>query len=376
MIYFDNLQVSSMQSTHNVKETVAGILEVAGIHALDSYEAPYLLEDEAASGVWSRDGNEWEATASGVIAVANAEGAVVVDLDIPDGGSVLFGNGDSSSISQGIGVKRNGGSLQFIDEEETVYLSAPLPVNDGRLRVVVNEVTSYRLEIEHKIVIVYQGYRFVAAQAFIREDDVSSELVFLKASGAMTFDLHIDEFARLSLSHSVDPGETPQAALNRAIQGLALNLMARYNGRAFLSQPRPGRAVDVDLSAYEHYSSTKRQYDYDARSSRVRAVSAYPEAEFVDRSASDEVGGQFEIVSNPNVITLAGASAEAERIQDLSDEKGETLIMEGPSCIVIEPGDLVTIDGEYWIADHCDRKIGTNGAHMSSVLFRKYTGVS
>jgi hypothetical protein len=262
-----------------------------------------------------------------------------------------------------------------------VYQSLQLPLSDkgvpypGKFRIILHEVTTHKLEIEYKLVLVYQGLKFVGAQAFYRENDESTELMYIRnrtEGVAFTFNITVEEFATPALEHSVDPGETPQASLNRATMGLAYKMAARYNTHVKFLKSIPGQSPILDLSNYRDLSAVQKVYNYDERYSRVRTVSAYPEAEYVDPVASDEAGGQFVITSNPNIITLKGAAAEAERLQNLSDSQGEKLSIEGPSCLILEPDDLVTIDLENWVVVQGDRRIGQNGSHISSVQLRKY----
>ncbi|MGB2820936.1 MAG: hypothetical protein WBF17_08145 [Phycisphaerae bacterium] len=382
MIYFDNLQAYSTISTHNITEAIAGIFEAANAHVVETRERAYFLGDGSAHDTWSRIGNVWDTTGASTIAAAASEGAIVVDVSLPNHGTILFGAGQTQIPTYGIGVRIYDGVLQFVDQAGTPYQKVQLPVadlkirNEGDFRIVLHEVTTSKLEIEYKVIVVYQGLRFVGAQAFLRENDASTQLVYLKHSEAGKFTLTIQEFSTPALEHSLDPGETPQSSLSRVIKGLTIKMVARYNTHIKITRPIPGMTAIMDLSGYRDLSSAVREHNYDARYSRIRAVSAYPEAEYIDTRASDEVGGQFAIVSNPNIITIEGASAEAERAQNVSDSEAETLSIEGPSCLILEPDDLITIDGENWIAIEGDRRIGADGSHMSSVRFRKYTGVA
>jgi len=382
MIYFDNLQAYSTTSTHNITEAISGVLEAANIHTVESRERTYLLNDGASYGTWTRNGNTWTTSGASTLAAATAEGAIVVDVSIPDHGTILFGAGSTQVPTYGIGVRIYGSNLQFVDETGTPYQKILLPVTElglraeGDFRIILNEITTSKLEIEYKIIVVYQGLRFVGAQAFLRDNDASTQLVYLKDSTNGSFVLTVQEFAAPALEHSLDPGETPQASLARVTMGLTFKLAARYNTHIKLTRPLAGLSAVMDLSNYRDLSSLIRNYNYDARYSRVRTVSAYPEAEFIDTVASDEVGGQFTITSNPNIITIEGTAAEARRVQNVSDSEAESITVEGPSCIIIEPDDLIAIDGENWIAIEGDRRISADGSHVSSVKFRKYMDVA
>jgi len=392
MIYFDNLQAYATISTHNIAEAIAGVLEVANVHTVHTRERPYLLDDGSSSGEWSRAGNVWTTTGANdtAIAVAESEGAIVVDAIFPDNGTLLFGAGGTHVPTYGIGINLIAmtpfvTNLRFVDQDGTIYQSLLLyPSDTGsppaeKFRVILHEVTTAKLEIEYKLIIVYQGLRFLAAQAFFRESDQSTELVYIKnnvTAEPSSFSLWIQEFAAPALEHSVDPGETPQASFGRVTMGLTYKMAARYDTSVRLMRPVAGMTPNLDLTDYRELSSVTKTYNYDKRYSRIRTVSAYPEAEYIDPNASDQVGGQFAITSNPNVITMKGAAAEAERAQNISDSEAEVITIEGPSSLVLEPDDLVTVDNENWIVTSGDRIIGANGTHMSSVQLRKYTGVS
>jgi hypothetical protein len=392
MIYFDNLQGYATNSTHNIAEAIAGVLEVANVHTVQTRERAYLLANFGTSGNWERFDNYWVSDGVSIepIAAAEAEGGVVIDVAIPDDGVILFGSGGTHAPIYGLGIAiteidASTTVLRFVDQDNNIYQSLELPPAsqdyppENFFRVVLHEITTSRLEIQHKLIVVYRGLTFVAAQAFYRENDESTELVYLKNNSVgspLTFRLIVQEFATPALEHSADPGETPQASFSRVTTGLAYKMAARYNRSVNLMRPVPGMSPVMDLSDYRDLSSVTKSFNYDKRMSRIRAVSAYPEAEFIDPQASDQAGGQFALTSNPNIITLEGAAAEAERVQNVSDSEAETIMIEGPSSLVLEPDDLVTVDNENWITTSGDRIIGQNGSHMSSVQLRKYTGAS
>ena len=392
MIYFDNLQAFATISTHPLSEAIMGVLEVANVHKFQTRERPYLLNDGASSGTWLREGNYWSCDGSIVdtLAVCETEGGIVVDILFPDNGVVLFGEGGTSVPTYGIGVNiiSTGpytGSIRFVDQDDTIYQSVPITSNiygtpcDGNYRIVLHEITTAKLEIDYKLIVVYQGLRFLAAQAFYRENDRSTELMYIRNNHTghpSYFHVYVQEFSTPALEHSVDPGETPQASFSRVTTGLSYKMAARYDTSVNIMRPRAGMEVDIDLTDYRELSSITKIYNYDKRYSRIRAVSAYPEAEYIDPVASDQVGGQFAVTSNPNIITMKGAATEAERAQNVSDSEAEVITIEGPSCLIMEPDDLVTVDNQNWIVISGDRVIGPNGTHMSSVQLRKYTGAS
>lgn len=371
MIYFDDLQCYQSKLSLSMAEAIAGMLTVAGVHEHIYEPRDMYLDDGEVSGVFSRSGNTITSTSEGSVWIMKAGGSLVVDVDMSGSVELFMGNGDIAEPANVLGMRVSSGSLEIFDGDGVVS-RWPVSSSSG-LRAVFSEIKTYKLEIDYKIVAVYIGDLLLTAHAIQRESDTSSRhLGILTLSSGGSIEIYASDLGSPMRYASVDPGEPVAAGLSRLVKGLPITMFARYSGAVKFYAPKPRESV-ADLSGYIDYAKTVAiQKNWRALAGVVRAVSALPEAEYIDRSIVDLVGAQIVVASNPNITTFQGTLSEAERVQDTTEEAFKTLNVTGFACPVLEPGDIITAVSETWIHDSSDLSIGTRGAFSGRFIAREY----
>lgn len=363
-VQFDNAMITNHRFNDSLAEAISGVLNIAGIHN-NEYDQKPLNES---SGVFTVTGQSVSAAGAGSFLLCEIENNVLVEGTFTQGMGVMF---TTTLGGSGCGVRYYGNQLEFVDDGGTVLYEHE--IRGTRLRVGHFEVTDFKGDLLYKIVSVWSGDLFLASHYFTNSSDFATELYIEALSPGTINDITLDDIDIPARAVTVDASEQIQAALNRLFQTeskLPIHLFCRYSGAGKFLINRNRDAI-ADVSAYSaHAERRTRVRDWSVLRSYVRAVSAWPEADYLDGDIADAVGPAYFIAQNPNITTVDAALEEARRVQDSTEGKHRRLNLTGFALPIIEPGDHLTVDGEKWVLETQDIKFSRDGKLGGNMVFR------
>lgn len=142
---------------------------------------------------------------------------------------------------------------------------------------------------------------------------------------------------------SVDPGESAATGLSRVTAHTALKLLARYDGSVRLHiggyhspdwTVDPGRTITLQKRHVVYWQS------------HVRTVGALHEA---DTFRPGNQGHIFSTQNDPNALTTSETETKGEHLHKKIEESSRQLTIQLPPNVLLEPGDIVTVDGDNWL---------------------------
>jgi hypothetical protein len=169
---------------------------------------------------------------------------------------------------------------------------------------------------------------------------------------------------------TLDPGEAPMQALNRAIGERYIRHFMRNDGTLMVLRPDQ-QSPEWIIEASERTDVDLRQ-DFRAITTQVRVWSAYAYSDFVDESNMRVYGRRFKEVNNPNVYTEDEAAVEAESIFHETRAGSERISFTMPFSPFIEPEDMIQVpEGKYFV-ESFSVEVASNSIKLS-IDGRKYT---
>lgn len=183
--------------------------------------------------------------------------------------------------------------------------------------------------------------------------------------------LHIPELSEFVDWISIDPGEVPLRALERAIEGQYIKYFVRFNGRLRAWLPK---ATESAMSLDDESQIFERERSFDLRNikTHIRQLGAYAQAEYVRPDLIAKYGHRFVEVSNPYLMTeaecLKQAALTIKRLEEESDVEAITVYYSP----ILEPED-------HYISPTGDRIISARSIEyrpskaIEEITGRKYT---
>lgn len=118
-------------------------------------------------------------------------------------------------------------------------------------------------------------------------------------AGVVYSDLRIANLGETIAWSSLDPGEYPMAAIQRAIEDRYIKAWMRWNGK--LKAYSPGsRSVSLTVSA-NHEFNYQINTDYHQGFSHIRLLGAFQWVQVVDTALSQEMGNRFQELNNTSL---------------------------------------------------------------------------
>lgn len=138
--------------------------------------------------------------------------------------------------------------------------------------------------------------------------------------------LHIPQMTNFVDWISLDPGEAPLRALERAIEGQYVKYFIRYNGEVRAWIPRQTDSEHTYTATFDRSQSV----DLKDLKTHVRQLGAYEQAEYVRADLVRKYGHRFTELSNPFLITeqecLIQAELAIKRMEEEADIESFTAI--------------------------------------------------
>lgn len=349
---FERFQCHSDRRLVDQKHAIEYVLAFAGILDLSADKAVFdtgLLSnyEDYDTGVWS-DGLGAASGSSGWYPCTHTTeiaGSFSATFTKTGQGGFMFA-GDSSDTFHTIWWNNtNVGVSQITDGAETVLTSVPC-TESGEADVTVGVYYQSHTSID-TIDDITAGLWFddklLLAFAFPHIEN-NGKLGFAQNDDwEGTFqDLTIYDAHTIVPWTSVDPGESAATGLSRVTAYTKLKLLARYDGsvRLYLGGYHvPDWTVPVDRSI-----QIQQQFNVYWQS-HLRTVGALHE---VDTFREGNQGHVFSVQNDPNALTSAETELKGARLHKSVEENAESAIVTMPPNVLLEPGDIVELDGLDW----------------------------
>lgn len=168
------------------------------------------------------------------------------------------------------------------------------------------------------------------------------------ADGAAEYaNIYVPELSRITNWMTLDPGETPGGGLERAIgQDYNLKYFVRFDGTLRAWKPKEASSV-LTLETGDMFTSARRR-DWRRIATHIRQIGGWHEVELYRDDLYDDYMHRFEEVTNENLLSEAECNAEGIRALYRAEEEFETINLEGPAVVFLEPEDVVTL-GDYGV---------------------------
>jgi len=160
-------------------------------------------------------------------------------------------------------------------------------------------------------------------------------------------DLRIAELTEVLPVMTMDAGETPLGALQRAIGRRHIRYFMRFNGvlRAWRPKAQATALTRAATAVYSHGESVDRRQVV----SHWRQVGAWDMADAYDADLMAAIGHRFHLDENPDLMTEDECEAEAAYNLDAIKENAHGLQADFPMMVFLEPEDRLTITPSDWL---------------------------
>jgi len=183
-------------------------------------------------------------------------------------------------------------------------------------------------------------------------------------------DLRIPELTEVPEVVTLDVGETPGGALQRALGRRHINYYVRFEGGLRAWRPKVV-ASSLTLGTGDVSAHTEA-IDRRGLVSHWRQVGAWDSADAFDEDLLEQIGHRFHKDDNPDLMTQEDCQTEAEHSLVRAQEYAHQLQADMPFCVLLEPEDRLTIDGEEWLLTSVTVKL-LAGALEAGASLREYT---
>lgn len=183
-------------------------------------------------------------------------------------------------------------------------------------------------------------------------------------------DLRIPELTSSLAILTMDVGETPLGALQRALGRRHINYFVRWNGqmRAWRPKAQDSTATISASRVYDH----NEQRDRRGLVSHWRQIGAWDVADAYDETLMASIGHRFHKDDNPDLMSESECETEADQNLVRAKEYAHTLDTDTPTMIFTEPEDRVTIRDNEWILTSYGFQVQAGALPMSG-SWREYT---
>jgi hypothetical protein len=166
-----------------------------------------------------------------------------------------------------------------------------------------------------------------------------------EAQNLLVDNFRISEMHRIVDWATVDIGNSPGSGMTQAIGTTRVRYMCRYDNT--LKMWRPGnRSTDWTAEEGRALKEDTRK-DINA-TTHVRVQAAIHEADGFDESGGMDRGHNFLLYNDPNIMTERESWFEAYRVLHDAKERAHVSRFILPPNYLIEPYDVISIDGVLW----------------------------
>jgi hypothetical protein len=344
-----------------VEDAFKSLTAYAGIHsqAFDDYDLDW--DTAGASGTWSEVDNVITGTGDGA---AQWYWMTTTQTDNPSSFRLTTTkNGDRGAIM--FHYRLDGGDTYYsiprtynTDAELTLQVKRYLSPDGGGLTIV-----SMLFDGEVALCTVFYG-------DVPGVDDESTMLLGVWGSDTVTFtDLRIPELHEELPVISLDVGETPLGALQRAIGRRRIHYRMRFNGS--LKANRIKASSNTRTISDSNIDSYTEVHDKKVHASHYRQVGAYEWADQYDTDLLQQIGHRFRKDDNPDLMDYSDCYQEAEQSLNRMAEYAHAARVSFPYSPLQETEDRMSIKSKDWILSgySITREAG---ALTCSGEFRKY----
>ncbi len=408
MLKFKNLTVSNQRYTINAFEGIRHIARAVNIRDAIGADGDY-TDPPLYQGVYSKRGESWfwrDKDTEKLI--AHGAGNMVIDVYLPVGGHLLLRWRDSSAFSlvkDWVDIYHSHANANYYDisywwrdrsrwpnEMDKIVLSTTFYVahQNSKIRVAFSEQTDTEGNVTGRTLSIYENKFCVGTIHLKPQEAVDSShcSVAIKKepfTDDLLFMVHIDELCEPVEYMSIDSGETISTALSRLISEQLVLIMSAEglllvhkpgppptyifrDGLVFIAHADRGyKGYEIGGTEYYHLVTIEERYDYNAYPSKVRLRSAYPEADAISATVADNFGPNFMLADNPDIVSMAGAKAEASRQLGILLGQAEARNITGPLCPLVHVEDAVYVPGGgVFLVDSI--RAGIKGGQFQGVL--------
>ena len=184
--------------------------------------------------------------------------------------------------------------------------------------------------------------------------------MFIESTGSTTVRFMRYDIDRPVSYLTVDVTEAAQEAVARAVSSWPILYFGRYDGSVKVRRmDTDGDAVMVDLDPYEDLSPSRAEViSHQDILTRVRVSGALPENEASNTALASKYLLRFDVFQNPEVISQEAALVEAQRIMRSNIRQSRPISLSWHMLPVLEPYDVVTIDGVRHIFSNATYDVG------------------
>lgn len=187
-------------------------------------------------------------------------------------------------------------------------------------------------------------------------------------SSTITYDeISIPQMTEFADWISLDPGESPQRALERAIEGRYVKYFVRWDGRLRAWIPKATNSV------YTYTTMLNRERRFDARElkTHVRLLGAYTQAEYIRRDLISKYGHRFAELANPYIMTEEECYRQAVLSVKRMEEAADVVKLDVLYNPILEPEDHIIAEDDR-IIDNRSVSYGLPQV-KEGMTVRKYT---
>lgn len=183
-------------------------------------------------------------------------------------------------------------------------------------------------------------------------------------------DLRVPELTDILAIATLDVGETPLGALERALGRRHINYFVRWDGTLRAWRPK----AQTSAHTFAVGDTYVRQERVDRRSlvSHVRQIGAWDWADAYDQDLLEAIGHRFAKDENPDLMTESQCQTEADQLLVRTKEYAHQMQAEVPTQVFLEPEDRITLNSDSWIVSQFSIEISAGGMLMQLAV-REYT---
>jgi len=363
MITFDNLRLNTTNYTHDLLEGIELICNAVMIDEITGYNDELMMS--VVNGSWASASTASEFTqftGSGLVEIAEVNGATVSYFYLQSNVGVWFGDGES-----GVGFQITDTQIKFRNYSSVIVQLPVVPDFGEIFKVVYTIELNSNLALVFHAVSVYNGERLLGSCAFEVTD--IPEYLLISSTDPATFLALRHSLSRPTTYLTIDVSESPQESLARLISGFDIDYRGRYDGSVIAWRWDNGMNVVADVSEYSNLApAVSQRIVHQGIITRARVSGALPENEHIDLTNAAKHLLRFMVFQNPEIVSKEDAAIEAERIVSKTLRESHPLILEWHTLPIIEPGDIVLVDGVRYVFAGASYQIGINMYGTATLL--------
>lgn len=373
MIHFGNSLIFCNQQPITVRDVYRMCAAFGGIHEVrfgKDQQNPWLKTAD----MWTGLEGEWIITADGLICY-NYDGVATSIWSKEMTGGVIM-----PSSSQIDFYAQPNVNIYFMGIPNYTYYAVRLTdsatevyrMNQGQLSLLCSMPIGLAVGSLSKVSVIYRIYQYSAD----KDDKWMQVVVYIDDQHVLS---HADRLTNITLGNqmgwrldgvnsvlewtlpyhpvfnipvewvSIDPDETPMAAIERAVGERFIKTFMRNDGSMMVL--RPTQQSPEFLIPRSQITNLKRNLDLRAIKTHARVWSAWTYGDYFDKPIASKFGRRFTNVNNPNVFTEEEARLEAENIFHRSRSESDRIAFELPFTPFLEPEDAIWTEdyGTYFV---------------------------